>query len=190
MPVNSSATGGFLGQTNTTPTDEDVENGLQAFVVGTVGLPAALVRPRYQVDPPNQPPVGTSWCAIGVMTDESIDYPQLDHFNGGPTRQTRWQTLHVLASFYGPQSSANTKRFRDALYIPQNWEPLMPLGMKLHSVEPIRVAPAILINTQWVGRADLSFSVAQVVQRDYNILDIVAAPVTIQTEDGVTTHSD
>lgn len=185
MSGHTSATGGPLAQTNPIALDTDLENALHDLITYVLGLTGDLVRPRWQMRPPNQPAIGVTWASFGITRRERFDYPQITHFNGGPDRLTRWTMVHVLVSVYGPNASANAEALRDAMYIGQNNEGLASVGLKITDAGEVTMLPD-LINTQFVNRADLPLRFAQAVNRDYNVLDIASSEGPITTVDGVT----
>jgi hypothetical protein len=197
MP-NSSATGGFLPQLNTPLSDDALMNVIHDTISGITGIPANLVRPRWQpgidvngnrITPPNQPPAGTLWCGVGITLRTSTDYPQIRHINGGPDRLTRWSQLTVLASIFGPGCQGIAEQLRDGLYVWQNQELLNTVGVKVIDAGEIAAVPD-LTNYQWINRADVPIHLAQAVDRDYNVLDIVESAGTITSDTGVSDPFD
>lgn len=80
---NTSASGGYV-KPNPLPSptpeqDEDLVNVLQSAVVGITGMNPKMVRPRWQVQPPNQPANDVDWCAIGVRDRTQDVYPYTSH---------------------------------------------------------------------------------------------------------------
>jgi hypothetical protein len=184
MSGTSSATGGFLRQLNATVNKEQLIDTLQETVVGVTGLSPDLVRPRWQPQPPPRPPADTSWVSIGIVSRTASDYPALRHFNGGPSRLTRWSEFTLLASFYGPDGDELAEVLRDGLYMVQNLELLAAIGVKLTSVDDITAVPDV-VNAQFIDHVDLSMRFAMAVDRDYNILDIASSAGTFNAEGGV-----
>lgn len=187
MSGNTSATGGYLPQVNTALADQDLENALTALISGVLQMSAALVRPRWQAIPPKQPSPTTNWVSLGIVSRESKDYPVIKHHAGGPDTLTRWSTLRVAVSVYGPNASGLAEQLRDALYINQNFEQLSLQGIKLLDAGNVTAVPD-LFNMQWINRADVEIRLAQAVDRDYQVLDIASSQGTITTDDDVTTE--
>jgi len=74
--MNDSSTGGFLLPLIPPPIpleDDQLDDLLQAWVVGLTGLPSEMVRPRWQTPTPTRPQSTTDWAAIGI-TDEQPEY--------------------------------------------------------------------------------------------------------------------
>jgi hypothetical protein len=67
---------GYIQASGNVQNDDALVGVLHDMVVGVTGLPASLVRPRWQPQPPTQPSVSTAWCAIGITRYEPYDYPQ------------------------------------------------------------------------------------------------------------------
>lgn len=187
MSGNNSSTGGYIQPTAVLPTpldDDALNNAFQGLVVGITGLPSTLVRPRWQSQPPTQPPVTTDWCAVGVTEYELYDYPQVTHDENGDTLH-RYERITILASFYGPDAGMYSSMFRDGLYIQQNlytfWS---TTGIKLRGAEDIFRMPE-LINSQYVNRSDLAVNFVRFVERTYPILDIIEGVVQLNCDDPV-----
>ena len=54
--------------TPSTVFDADLENIFHDAFVGITGIPAGLVRPRWQPEPPLQPDFKTDWMAFGSQS--------------------------------------------------------------------------------------------------------------------------
>lgn len=156
---------------------------LQQTVAGVIGIPGNLVRPRWQPNPPTQPPAGTDWVAIGVMERIPTDYPRERVNSSGTLTQSRWETLDVLASFYGPNAGFNSSQLRDGLYIAQNRELLGTYGIRLRDVGSARTVPE-LVATSWLNRVDMPISLVRQLDRTYAILEMLSANIEFQTEAG------
>jgi hypothetical protein len=157
---------------------------MQVAITAMVGLPGDLVRPRWQPSPPVQPAPEINWMAFGVTRVEGDDYPAIRHYGEGEGHDvlTRHQTITFLATIYGPNSNDLALLLRDNLYIPQNWEGITPTtGLKLRTVEAISQVPE-WINNQYIGRADLEFSLRQQLDRTYPIFNLLDAAVDQHTE--------
>jgi hypothetical protein len=190
---NDSTTGGYIVDVPPPPaTVEDLQSALQQAVAGLAGLPGSLVRPRWQPVPPAQPPVDVTWVSIGVTMVEADEYPYLLHVGGvtlagatapGYTIMQRHQTITVVTTFYGPQADALAAQVRDAFYVPQNYENLFPVGLKLRTIHDLQRAPE-LMNQQYVDRADLRMEFRAMIERVYPIRDLDGADFTINTDQG------
>jgi hypothetical protein len=187
----TSATGGYIGPVAPQPPTADaVQSGLQQMVTALSGLPGPLVRPRWQPMPPTQPDVATTWASIGVTMVEADEYPYLRHYGGTPMQpgmppgysvMQRHMTLTVVVTFYGPAAEDAAGMMRDGLYVGQNFEPLMSLGLKLRTIHDLARAPEE-INRQYVDRVDLRLELRQQVNRTYPIFDLVGADVDLISE--------
>lgn len=74
--TNTSATGGYLQPVPQFPTlvgNLSFTQFLQTVFVGMSGLPADLVRPDWQPNPPKQPDIFTNWLAIGLTVSRADD---------------------------------------------------------------------------------------------------------------------
>jgi hypothetical protein len=189
--VNDSASGGYIVDVPPPPPSVgDFQSALQQTIAALSGLPGSLVRQRWQPTPPVQPDIDVTWASVGVLNVEADEYPYLDHVGvqflpgadkPGYTVMHRQQTITVLATFYGPGADATAARVRDALYVPQNYEPLRSVGLKLRTVHDIMRVPEIM-NQQYIDRADLRMEFRAATYRTYPIRDLAGADVTINTE--------
>lgn len=182
--ANTSATGGYLAPAGSPAPSEDadLEDVLQAMVVGISGLLGKFVRPRWQPKPPKQPEPDVNWCAIGVHETKTVAYPAISH-NGSDDGHDQYQMheeLNILCTFYGPQAQAYASILRDGIFIPQNSEAVKALGMAFVGASDIRPVPE-LVNQQWVRRYDLFIQMRRQVVRVYPVLNILSADPLIVT---------
>jgi hypothetical protein len=190
MSGNTSATGGFIAQQDVLPlNDATLDDVLQQLVVGITGLPGAYVRPRWQRPdsdpntPPTQPRLDVDWCSIGVMSQETTDYPY-DFHDGrgmGSTMQMSWEVLDILASFFGPNCRGNAATLRAGLYVAQNRESLIPYGIKLREAKMITLVPD-MVNVQWISRCDLPIVMDREIHRTYPIVNLESVQGSISTD--------
>ena len=194
MSDNTSATGGYIRDLPPGPISaEDIETALQAMASALSGLPGNMVRPRWQPTPPVQPDVSQTWASIGATMTEADEYPAIIHVGGtilpgqtnpGYSIMQRHQTLTVVVTFYGPNADGAASSLRDALYITQNWEPLLPQGIKLRTVHDLARVPE-QINQQYIDRVDLRIEFRLQQNRIYPIFDLAGADVTITADSGI-----
>lgn len=182
MP-NTSATGGYLQPDSaaTPVADLDLDLVVQAMVAGVTGLPGDRVRPRWQPTQPRMPEITVDWCAVGVtLTDTERGTAYVDHDGAGEGHDdlVRHEQLDVLATFYGPGAARNAARLRDGLQIAQNRAALDAQGMAFVEAGPVRTVPE-LVNEQWLRRCDIPITLRRVVRREYAVLNILSAPVSI-----------
>lgn len=169
--------------------DDDLDNVLQAMVVGITGLDPTLVRPRWQPTVPKQPEPTADWCAIGVVSSKADTYPYIEHLSGvSITDQSgdlaiRHEELDVLVSFYGPHSKGYSGVLRDGLGIKQNLEGAQTSGLYFVGMDPARAAPE-LINQQWIRRWDTALVFRRIVARTYAVNNIVSAEIDLIDDTG------
>ena len=185
---NTSATGGFIVDRSPAPlTGEQITRAMQKQIIALTGLPGSLVRPRWQPMPPSQPQADVTWASVGVTQVETDDYPAIVHdgsgtFPGalapGVDRMTRNATLTVLATFYGPAAEGMASAYRDALYVPQNWELMSPFGLKLREVRDLARAPEFVAQ-QWIDRFDVQVTMRQQTTRLYPIYNLDGADIVL-----------
>lgn len=183
--ANTSATGGYLTPAGTPapPEDDQLEDILQAMVVGISGLPGPMVRPRWQTKPPKQPEPDVNWCAVGVHETKTIANPAIDHdgSDDGHDQYQMHEELQVLCTFYGPQAQAYASILRDGIFITQNSEAIKAQRMAFYGASDIRPVPE-LVNQQWVRRYDLFIQMRRQVVRVYPVLNILSADPVIVTD--------
>jgi hypothetical protein len=197
--ANDSSTGGYLVPSSTPPLEDiALDAFLQGAVVGMTGLPGPLVRPRWQETVPKQPEANVDWCAIGIVSETPEFSAYTKHWRGEPSnpndpagqgydQQIRHETLEVMASFYGPNSRGNAKLFRDGISVGQNREAFVLQNMNFVSADCKVVNASELINEIWFRRVDLTFMVRREIDRTYPVLNILSAPITIESDTG---HTD
>jgi hypothetical protein len=185
VAVNTSATGGYLTPTTALPADGDAfDTLLQAMIVGVTGLPGQYVVPRWQPEPPQEPPQNIDWCAIGETDSDPQGFSLLE-CNGDSSVQLTSDQVTVTASFYGPNCFAYAKLLRDGLQIRQNCEVLLSFQVNYRGPERITRVPE-LINNYWVDRADINLIFNRVQQRDYNILSLEESGFVLADSEGIT----
>lgn len=201
MPAtsNTSATGGFLAPLTAAPDDDlDLDLFMQALIVGLTGLKGENVRPRYvtlddERTTPRNPNQRDNWAAVGVMSVEADGQPATVHDGAGEgiSIQIQHMTLDVLASFYGPRSSALAELVRSGLYVAQNRETLFRANMGLIDVGTGRRVPEI-VNTNPRRRVDLGFRLRRRVERTYAVRNLLELDGTLigrgGSQDGAVTN--
>jgi hypothetical protein len=196
--VNDSSTGGYLVPSSAPPLEDiALDAFLQGAVVGMTGLPNTLVRPRWQSTPPKEPEATTDWCAIGIISDTPEFSAYTTHFRGEPSNrndpagqgynlQIRHSVLEVMATFYGPNSRGNANEFRAGIEVEQNRESFFLNNMNFVSSDCKMTNVSELINEKWFRRIDLTFCVRREIDRTYPVLNILSAPIAIETDTGNT----
>lgn len=180
--ANTSATGGYLAPAGSPAPaeDTDLEDVLQAMVVGISGLAGKFVRPRWQTKTPKQPEPDINWCAVGVHETKTVANPVIDHdgSDDGHDQYQMHEELQVLCTFYGPQAQAYASILRDGIFVPQNSEAVKAYRMAFYGASDIRPMPE-LVNQQWVRRYDLIIQMRRQVVRVYPVLNILSADPVI-----------
>lgn len=188
--ATSSQQAGFLAPVAEDVYDDALDDQLQATIVGISGLPGALVRPRWQPNPPNQPAFNTNWCAFG-LTRKVVDTFAYDRHNPagsageGQSIIERDETLYVLHSFYGPNSSGICERFRDGFEISQNRDALRDAGLFLVELEEAVTLPALL-QEKWVRRVDVTVVYRRRTKRTYQVKTLVTGQMGLDNERYIT----
>ncbi len=183
--MSDSSTGGpLLPLPTPAPREDDVlDRDLQQFVSHVTGLAGTHVRPRWQIEPPNMPAVGTSWAAVGVMNQTGDTFAAVVHdaADGGSDTVFRQEMLDVLVSFYGPSAQNYASLFREGVALAQNREELIYRDMQLISVGTLQRAPS-LVNERWQNRVDVPFTLVRAIRRKYAILNLASVEGEIVTD--------
>jgi hypothetical protein len=137
-----SSTGGYLAPTSGPIEDDALLDLIQGAIVGITGITGQLVRPRWQLEPPDAPDVGTNWCAFGIV-DRDQDTFGVEQWNPEAGNETviRHETINILASFYGPGCDGLAMQLRDGLILAQNREALGGQGLEFISCGKPQRAP-------------------------------------------------
>lgn len=168
--------------------DQDLEDLFQQVIVGITGLQGNLVRPRWQIDPPNLPPVSTDWCAFGVVVQERMWNAYQWWDNAGSAYVVEGsEPIDVTFSFYGPNNQRNRRSFTDGIMLDQNREDLGAQKIKLIEFrDPVNL-PALL-KEQWGRRVDVKAVFHRWVTRTFPVQTLIGTspPSGINNEKFVT----
>lgn len=164
----------------------DLVTGL---VGALTGIAPALVRPRWQATPPQQPPAGTAWCGAGIVARSDLDYTHQEIGNIPGTaiealHLRRWGDIEVLLSFYGPDSDGMAERFRDGMYVTINLAHVAAAGIRLHRVGDVTQVPD-LVNMQYIDHCDVRVWFARQIDRWYPLKSLIEASGTLTPDLGV-----
>jgi hypothetical protein len=186
-----SSTGGYLAPTSGPIEDDALLDLIQGAIVGITGITGQLVRPRWQLEPPDAPDVGTNWCAFGIV-DRDQDTFGVEQWNPEAGNETviRHETINILASFYGPGCDGLAMQLRDGLILAQNREALGGQGLEFISCGKPQRAPE-LIKSQWLSRTDLPLTLRREADRTYAVLGLLSANITagVQTPTSTITEA-
>ena len=170
--------------------DDPLDNLIQGSIVNITGLPANMVRPRYQPEPATQPPFNTNWAAFGIVSYDNDVFPAIT-FNpagnngNGTNTVERDELITVGLSFYGPNNYQNISAYREGIQIDANRWDIAAQNTALVSVGQIVNLPALL-KDQWVKRLDTKVIFRRRVSRTYNVAFLLGNTVGIQTSAGFT----
>jgi hypothetical protein len=161
--------------------DQALDNFLQQMVVGITGIPATLVRPLWQPEPPNLPTYGTDWVALGIVERDLVrgwNYMSHNPANSGTSESVTWENLTLQVSFYGPDAGLYDGLLRDGLFIEQNQAVLLLNGIGLIEWYQSQVVP-VLIKERWWRRIDRHVRFMREIDRVYNIENILSVPLVV-----------
>lgn len=193
MPNNSS-TGGYLTPFGTSGelNDAAFTDFLQAVVVGVTGLPATMVRPRWQPDPPNwNPSPQTDWAAIGVVSRRPDKIAAVAHRTAagqltqdGFDEVYRQEIIEILCSFYGPDSETNAELLSMGLQVYQNLEQMELSGIGFVEVDDM-VSLGEFIHDRYLYRVDLGFKLRRAQIYQYPVLNVLSAQFAVNSDVGL-----
>lgn len=191
MP-NTSATGGYLTPSSAPLVEDDaLDDVFTAAILGISGLPAGMVRPRWQPKPLLQPAGDVNWCAFGITVDETDAHGavyQHDAAADGSNGQDEYQRqteITLLASFYGPNAKGYAQIMRDGLAVPQNQEELQLNSILFVTAGTIRAVPDS-INMQWIKRYDLQITFRRQINRTYAVQNLLSVGIELNICDTTT----
>lgn len=186
--ATNSASAGYLAPTASPVYDDSLDDIIHDLIVGLTGIAGDLVRPRWQSEPPQQPPFTTDWVAFGLSnsTVDAFAFESHDPAGEGPTSVERDELLEYIHSFYGPHAHGLAERFRDGFEIGQNRDVLRAAGLGLVEVQRANKVPALL-KEKWVPKVDVTVVYRRRTSRPYPVLTIQSATGGLVTEELGTT---
>lgn len=188
---NTSATGGYLGESSTLLSITDLEDAWHDIIVGITGLDNTLVRPSRQLDPAQQPDPATDWAAFDVIRVSSDAWPDVMHISTsqGHDEVVDHDRYNVGVVFYGPNADINAGLLRRGLYVWQNRAALRELGIALQSVDNPVTVPE-LDSMVWRQRVDLSARFIVETRGGYAVLNLLRSTGDISGDDGTAVAFD
>lgn len=173
MSHNTSATGGYLSP-SLAMSQTALEDELHALIAGITQLPANLVRPRWQPDPPRVPDQDVNWCAFGITLFDPQNFAEVRHHGHGDGRDelVEYEDMNLLASFYGPGHLDLARQLKAGMHIPQNRAKLRPAGIAFIKAGAVTHLPEA-VALQWRARADLPLHFRLETRRFYAVLNIL-----------------
>ena len=168
------------------------ENVVRKWMAEITGLPLHRVVRRWLPRPGTRPGIDEDWIAVGVERVQTHGTPYQrgrkgqpeDAASGDVVREVH-QTLHCIASFYGPNAAQIVDDFRDAAQLSQTNAALQAQGLTLQGIAEDAVQLPDLLGEQWVPRFDITFKLGRKVTRTYGVCDLVkVGPIEIITEKG------
>ncbi len=195
--ANDSATGGTLAPIPGGPAPlegADLNDFLQTYVAGVVGIDGALVRPRWQAEPPNIPPQATAWIALGVNLRPGDTFAYVEHdgayvdpASGADGRDVvhQHERMDLLCSFYDLGSDSQADKLasilRQGLQIDENLEVLTLNGFGLIACGDPLPVPTIF-KTRWLYRVDMPIELSREIMRAYPVRNLKSAIATVTAE--------
>lgn len=152
---------------------------IQTVLVGISGFSGTLVRPKWQAEPPKNPPsIDTNWLAFGIdiatPNDNSFVWTADGDTVGTSIQSQRHEALEVGLSIYGPDALENYGILRDGFQIPQNLQALTSAKMGFVEILPARKIPD-LVNGRYYNRVETSIMLRRAVVRTYAVPSLLSA---------------
>lgn len=168
------------------------ENVIRKWMADITGLPLTRVVRRWLPRPGTRPGIDEDWIAVGVERVQTHGTPyqrgrkgQPEDAESGDVVREVHQTLHCIASFYGPNAAQIVDDFRDAAQLFQTNAALQAQGLTLQGIAEDALQLPDLLGEQWVPRFDITFKLGRKVTRIYGVRDLVkVGPIEIITEKG------
>ena len=168
------------------------ENVIRKWMADITGLPIHRVVRRWLPRPGTRPGIDEDWIAVGVERVQTHGTPyqrgrkgQPEDAESGDVVREVHQTLHCIASFYGPNAAQIVDDFRDAAQLFQTNAALQAQGLTLQGIAEDALQLPDLLGEQWVPRFDITFKLGRKVSRTYGVRDLVkVGPIEIITEKG------
>jgi len=180
----SSGAAGFLAPLTAPIYDNPLDDFFHAFLVALSTIPGALVRPRWQPEPPNLPPFTTDWMAWGIVDvdEDRFAYQDLVETESGDQFVVeRDEILTMLMSFYGPRAGQLGKQVSASMQLSQNRSYLRTQNMTLIEVMGQARVPALL-KEKWVPRVDQRVLFRRRATWAYQVHTIESAQASLENE--------
>lgn len=189
--ANTSATGGYLGESSTPLSITALEDTWHDIIAGITGLDNTLVRPSRQLEPAQQPAPGTDWAAFDVIRVSSDVWPDVVHVSDGQGHDevVDHDRYDVGVVFYGPDADTLAGLLRRGLCVWQNRSALRAVGIALQSVgDPVTVPE--LDSMVWRQRVDVSARFIVESRGGYAVLNLLRSTGDILGDDGTAVTFD
>ncbi len=186
--MSDSTSSGFLRSTGNPPLNDDqLQDLLQTWFVGLVGIDPSLVRPRWQANPPDRPPAEINWLAFGIA-DRPGDWDgHVSHVAATTTSPAgdllyANEELVIECSAYGPGSDAIRSAIWTGTKISQNLDLLRANGMGFIEVGQPR-SFGERIKQIIIRRVDFRVRLRRAVGLLYSVQDLDSASASLILSD-------
>lgn len=172
---------GYLRATETSIYGVPLEDLFGDVIRGITGLPANMVRPAYQDDPPTWPQFDVDWCAFKVYVEPVLynAYKTLQEDLVYTVQGT--EVLQVTASFYGPNFQQVERSWRDGIQLAQNRDALAAEGIEfIQFADPVTVP--VFMKEKWVKKIDIRGTFHRWSTRIYRVRQLLSADGTIHAD--------
>lgn len=177
--------------------DDALENFFNIAFSSILGIDSTLVRPRWQILPPNQPNNSTTWLSFGIeRTTPQVNDLVAYLYTDGAMTQSWYEEYSILCSFYGPAMGTLATRLKAGLSLAQNRDAISynfssVVGppevdtitsngiVFVNCTEPRNVS--ILINNIWQKKVDMFIIFRRQVEFTYPIDSITQVGATLNT---------
>lgn len=169
------------------------ENVIRKWISDITGIPLENVVRRWLPRPGTRPGLDEDWCAVGIEKIQTHGTPyqqghkgQIEVSESGDVVRISHQTLHCIASFYGPNAAVLADDFREGAQVFQNMDDLTAKGLVIQGFADDAVQTADFFGERWIPRFDITFKLGRKVERTFGVRDIAQiGPVELYTEKGL-----
>lgn len=161
--------------------DGDLDAIIQTWVAAITEIPGDLVRPRWQAQPPPQPPQEVNWVSLGCLQQSLDDYHYLGQLDDDTAELHRHETMEYLLTFYGPNASGLSLKLRDGAMVTQNRDQLAAHGINVFHIGNANNTP-LLANEVFRGRCDLPLHFRRQITTLLPIKSLLSAPIQLTND--------
>lgn len=170
--TTDSTTKAFVVPASEPVNDEALTDALHQTLHGVIAsLPPEMIRPRWQLNPPNSPAATQDWVAFGISGHTPDIFAAETHretIDGGESLVEREEVMSVQIAFYGPNAYKHDARLRAGLDMAQNRWALDAIGVAFVEYQaPVRVPD--LRGLTWINKIEATLVIRRRTRHVYPI---------------------
>lgn len=179
--MSDSTVPGYLQSTAAVLYGAALEDLFQRVIVGVTGLPGALVRPKFQDEPPNLPDFNVNWAAFSVFVEPVLANAYKTLVDDLVYTVQGTEVLQVMVSFYGPNFQEFERSWRDGIQLGQNRDELTAADIAFIEFADPATVP-VLLKQKWVKKVDVRGTFHRWATRTYEVRTLLSANGTINAD--------